>query len=337
MKNSNYKSFVGIDLSKKTLDYTILNGKEIMTQAKVANNANGLEKLKAHLKKLDISLSETLVCCENTGSCSYPLTIWSEKENIAIWIENAKAIKNSLGLVRGKDDKIDSYRIALYASRFEDECQLYCPPREEIKKLSKLMRTRNNFIKMKTQIRKRLSEAKDMQDLLSYNIMDKHYQKTVQEIKNSLDQIDQEVKNLINSDSQLQENFKIISSVEGAGPVTAIMIIIETREFTRIKDPRKMACHIGIAPFKNTSGTSVKGRTKVSHLANKKLKSILHMGAVSVAHGKGELADYFQKMLKKGKHVMSIYNAIKNKIIHRIYACVRDRRIYEKEYPKKDT
>ena len=90
-----------------------------------------------------------------------------------------------------------------------------------------------------------------------------------------------------------------------------------------------MACHAGVAPFEHSSGSSIRGKTRVSCLANKNLKKLLHLGALSVISGNSELAFYYQCQLKKGKNKMSVINAIRNKLLHRVYACVREKRLYQ--------
>lgn len=335
MNKSNYKNHVGIDVSKSTLDYSILKNKELVGQGKLENNAKGLKKLKKHLKESEIAFSKVLICCEDTGIYNHQLLRWCEKENLPVWVESAVAVKKSLGLVRGKADKIDSHRIALYAARFEERCRLWQAPRTVIKQMKSLLSSRTSIIKLKGQLQQSLKEYKYVGDFGSYKLAQKYFRKIIEEQKTALKKIDKDLKELIKSDKKLSENVRIICSVEGAGIITAAMIIMHSKEFQGIKDPRKMACHAGIAPFPNTSGSSLKGKTKVSVFAHKELKSILHMASVSAAYGKGELAEYRKRMMKAGKHIMSILNAIKNKIIHRIYACIRDRRTYEKNYAKK--
>ena len=330
--NSNYQFFAGIDISKDKLDYTLLKDKELAAQGQIANSSSGLNKLRKHLKQLGIPLSKLLICCENTGIYNYPLIMWSKHNNANLWIENAKTIKKSIALVRGKNDKDDSSHIALYASRFEDRCALYQLPREAVQKLKVLAKTRKNIIGMKTQIEQRISESKDMKNVIYLNVMKKHYKKVLADLKKEIKAIDQEIKELIASDSKLNEQFEICCSVEGVGPVLATEMIVESGEFERITASSQMACHAGIAPFAHNSGTSINKKPKVSPHANKKTKSLLFMGAMAVAHGSGELADYYQRKIEEGKHAWSVYNAIANKIIHRIYACIRDQRIYQKEY-----
>ena len=95
-----------------------------------------------------------------------------------------------------------------------------------------------------------------------------------------------------------------------------------------------MACYAGIAPFEHTSGTSIKGRTRVSHLANKSLKTLLHMGALSAIKNSEEIGAYYRRKVEEGKPKMVVINAVRNKLVLRIWACIREDRMYEKTYTK---
>ncbi len=96
--------------------------------------------------------------------------------------------------------------------------------------------------------------------------------------------------------------------------------------------PRKYACYAGIAPFEHTSGTSVRGKTRTSKKANMKAKSLLHMTALVAARFSDDLREYYERKVAEGKNKMNFLNAVKNKIIHRIFACVNQKRLYEKNY-----
>ncbi|WP_029038028.1 transposase, partial [Salinimicrobium xinjiangense] len=93
---------------------------------------------------------------------------------------------------------------------------------------------------------------------------------------------------------------------------------------------RKFACHIGVAPFSFHSGTSQRSKNKVSHRANKKLKTLFHMAALSAIKMKGELRDYFERKIAEGKNKMTVVNAVRAKLINRIFALIRENRQYEK-------
>ncbi len=99
-------------------------------------------------------------------------------------------------------------------------------------------------------------------------------------------------------------------------------MIVLSNGFLSFKNSRKFATYAGIAPFPYESGTSIKGKTKVSHLANKKIKTLLSSCATSAIRCNPEMKAYYNRKLEEGKHKMSIINAVRNKILSRIFAVV---------------
>jgi len=110
------------------------------------------------------------------------------------------------------------------------------------------------------------------------------------------------------------------------------MIIAKTEGFTAFTDPRKMACYAGVVPFDHQSGTSSKYKSKVSIYADKELKSILHLAAMSAIRLDNELRTYYLRKVQEGKNKMSTLNAIRNKIIHRIFALIKNKTFYQKDF-----
>ena len=99
-----------------------------------------------------------------------------------------------------------------------------------------------------------------------------------------------------------------------------------------IPEAKKFACYVGVAPFEHTSGTSVRGKTKVSKMANMTLKKLLHMAAMSAIQCNEELKVFYQRKVAEGKNKMSVINAVRNKLISRVFACIKHRRRYQKDY-----
>ena len=93
---------------------------------------------------------------------------------------------------------------------------------------------------------------------------------------------------------------KNMMSIIGIGRNTALATIIATGNFTRFDNPRKFACHAGCAPFRYESGTSINSKNKVSNRANKNLKRIFHMAALSTLRTKGEFRQYFDRKVEGG-------------------------------------
>ena len=330
-----YEYYLGIDVSKETLDVYVSKGKESVFHLCVSNDETGFKKLQSQLKKQAIPVQKTLVCLEDTGYYGYPFAFWAADNTYDLWMESPVAIKKSLGLVRGKNDKVDARRIALYAMRFQDECKLWQPPRQVLLKLKSLVALRTRLITGKRRFSVPLKEK-------AYSLAKKEELEVIaccnaalQGIEKSIKDTERKIDKLIRSDERLARMIKLITSIDGIGLQIATALIVATNEFQHVKNGRKLACYSGVVPFEHQSGTSVRGRSRVSHLANKTLKSLLYMGVLSAIQNSDELRAYYQRKVAEGKSKLSVINAIKNKQILRIYACIRDNRIYEKNYTLK--
>ena len=154
---------------------------------------------------------------------------------------------------------------------------------------------------------------------------------TIQGIEKDLKSIEQQLDKLIKEDETISNLFEKTTSVVGVGKVTALFLICFTNEFTLYENPRQLACYCGVVPFEYSSGKSVRAKPKVHYMANKTLKKQLHMCALSCISTKGELKDYFERKVAEGKNKMLVINNIRNKLIHRICACVRDNKIYDRK------
>ena len=134
--------------------------------------------------------------------------------------------------------------------------------------------------------------------------------------------IDVELNIIISENSGIKKMYDLITSIKGVGPQTALYMIVLSNGFLSFKNFRKFASYAGIAPFQYQSGTSIKGKTKVSHLANKKIKTLLSSCATSAIKWNPEMKAYYNRKLEEGKNEMSIINAVRNKILSRMFAVV---------------
>ena len=267
---------------------------------------------------------------EHTGIYKFPLVKYLIDIKAKIWIESGIQIKKSLGITRGKNDKVDSERIAMYAFSNAYRIKLWTPPRPIIEKLNALLVLRNRLLKSKKQLAVPVQEQKGFVDKDIEKLIKKHSTICLNNISKEVDKIDKEIDQLIKSDERIDKIFKLITSVDGIGTITASYIITTTNEFINIDDPKKYACYSGVIPFEHSSGTSIRGKNRVSHMANKTIKTLLHLSALAAIKGKGELYNYYMRKQQEGKNKMSIINAIRNKLVLRVFACVREDRPYEK-------
>jgi transposase len=329
-----FNYFIGIDVSKNELDFAVQKGNVLLFHKEIGNEVQSIKALGKELEKLpDFDWSKAVFCLEHTGIYNNHLLGCLYKKKAHVCLEAATHIKNSLGNLRGKNDKVDSMRIAQYAYKNRDELRLWAPKREIIQQLAHLTTTRCSLIEAKKILTVPLKEKNSFvkKSIVSQNLQ--LTQRTLNSIESDLSKVEKAIDQVIQSDPTLKHLFGLITSVNGVGKVTATQIIITTNEFKDIKDPKKFACYSGVAPFTQESGL-FKGKARVSPLANKKLKTLLHLAALTAIQYNQDLQRYFQRKLEENKNKMSIINAVRNKLILRIFACVNQNRKYENIYTK---
>ena len=149
--------FIGIDISKATLDVSILVP-AAMTDVhyqQFANGVKGFTRLVKWVKQQSNNLPQEhwRVCMENTGQYSLELNHFLHERGIWQCVENALQIKRSMGVMRGKSDKTDSKTIALYAYRFSDQLKQYVLPGKVLQRLRALFAQRERLVDMHRQLR----------------------------------------------------------------------------------------------------------------------------------------------------------------------------------------
>ncbi len=329
-----FTNFVGIDVSKSKFDLALIKcqDKEHIIQGVFDNTHKGIKSMSKFLEKEhNVQLSETIFCMEFTGVYCRPLTSFFVEQDCHVWIEMPVNIIRSLGLQRGKNDRVDAKRIALYAYKNQEDVKIWKPQRDVIIQLRDLLSLRERLITSQKALINPINELIAMGDKKGAALVRKNCQKTLSSIQKEIEQIDKELNDTIKGDPQLKELFQLATSVPGVGKLTALFMICFTNEFSMYANPKQLACYCGVAPFEHSSGTSIRGRTRVSHMANKVLKRMLHMGAMSVISRDPELREYYQRKVAQGKNKMLVINAVRNKIIHRLCAVIKRGYIYQSE------
>jgi len=318
-----YLVTVGIDVSKLKLDVRFvfdINSKE-HPHIIVANNEEGIRAIIAFLKTKKVQTCDALFCFENTGLYSMPLAIFFSKHQLDYWDIPAIEIKRSKGIARGKSDKIDAKDVAFYAITHSYQLKLCQVPEQDILKLQLLYSEREKLIKALHAMQASTEVASFLPKEIIKEVIAIN-KKTTAHLKASLKQIDERIAAIIKSNQSINTCFDLSVSVPGVGKQSAVYLIIKTRCFSRFDNWRKLACYAGIAPFEYSSGSSIRGKTKVSHLADKKMKSLLNMAALSAKKNDKEIGDYYKRKTDEGKNPMLVMNAIRCKVLSRVFAVI---------------
>jgi len=316
--------FIGMDISKQTIDICVLQGDK--RSHHVIDNATAAIQ---HFFTT-IALPETpYIGVENTGRYNWPLYTAMQQLNLPVYVLAPLHLKKSLGLTRGKNDKIDALRIAAFVKLHHQQLKPYTPCRKIILRLQVLLAERGQLIKIKKQLTTSYSGYNLLQDSELIALLTPKHAVLEATLNEQIKQLERHIEQLIASDEALHQKAQWIQSVQGVGKVLGWNLLVKTNEFKNITDPRKLACYAGVVPFEYSSGTSIRGKHKVSVYADKSLKTLLHLAAMSAIRLKGDLRDYYQRKVQEGKNKMSALNAVRNKIIHRVFAVIKHQRPYQ--------
>jgi transposase len=315
-----FKEVIGIDVGKLSNDVTIHSSQKCN---KFGNNIAGFKAMLTWiLQNINYEKSELLFAFEHTGLYSFPLSVFLTEKKLFFTIIPGLEIKRSLGIQRGKNDKVDAKRIALYTHRRISNIKPYTLPSKRLIEIRRLLSLRDKLVVQKAGYTANMKENTKFLKRSDNKLLFKVHENMLEVFSSEINKLDKELDIIVNSDTSLKNLFKLITSIKGVGKQTAMFMIAFTNGFTLFDNWRKFASYAGTAPFPYQSGISINGKTKVNHLANKKFKALLNMCATSSIICNPEMKAYFKRRKAEGKNGMSTINIIRNKILARIFAVV---------------
>ena len=330
---------IGVDVSKDTLDVALFRGKVDWNEGhvKVSNNESGYKELKKWLRSKQAEKQRMRVCMEYTGLYAHDFRTWLtglyahdfrtwlEKEDITYYMVDPKRMHNFApplsikGIRQTKTDKADAFRIAIYCSLFHNSMEPSRLPSPAFFKLKRLLAERKQYQKQVVLYKQQLH------DISVYDTVSSRMRKQ-EELKNlgrCVRQTEKEIGEIIESDAAVKKNYGLLLSVVGIGLVVAVTTIVLTENFTVFANPRKYASYIAIAPFPHESGTSVRGATRVSKQGFRQAKADLSVCVLTAIRLDPDIKEYWQRKKAEGKHTGVVFNAIKFKLVLRMFAVVK--------------
>ena len=309
---------IGADLSKESID---LFFHQLRTHLKIENSLKGFRQMLKWLRDQKTHPSQIMIVMEHTGLYSYQMEVFLHEHNVSFTKVSALAIKRSLGLVRGKNDKIDAQRIARYGFEKRDLLVAASKPIKVIERLKMLHSTRDRLVRHRASL---ICAIRQYEGILKPSdlIIQSHFG-LVKNFDKQIKKIEAEISTLITQDQRVNQNFQLLKTIKAVGKITATAAIIKTGNFTQFPTARKFACYCGIAPFEHSSGKSIQGKTRISHLADKEMKTLLHQSAKCAIQYDEELKRFYERRLAMGKSKKSTINIVRNKILYRMFSVIR--------------
>jgi transposase len=322
--------WIGIDVSSATLDFALLDGRGAhLESAQIGNDRKAVMKLLSQWhKRHGVEPSKSLICMEATGHYTLMLLNLVVDQQWHAWLAHPNDIQQSMGIKRVKNDKVDALRIAQYARTFHEKARLFTAQNLKLDRLKHLITRRNHLVRSRARHRTHITDLNRYMERpiqIEFDRMDKRQIKLEDQLVAHVDAL---ILAEIKADPQTERQYDLLRTIPGVGPQLAAYLVAFTDGFARFNTPRQLSCHAGVAPFERSSGSSVRGRTQVSHQADKSLKTLLHMSALVSVREPGELRQYYERKRGEGKKPILVVNAVRNKLVHRICAVIRNDKPY---------
>lgn len=310
---------VGVDVSKFTLDSVVMPlGAHLLTE----NITGGFKKWYKWVKQC-AKHNEVLVVMEHTGHYSHQFELFLQRQRTGYVKLPAVQIKQSMGVVRGKTDKVDAFRIAQYGWLRRETLNAEQYGAAELVQLKDLLSLRDYWVRLRSSQKARLKEMHGTGRLKKTDWMYKKQQQVINDFDQKVKAVEKQMVQLIKSQPLWWKNYQLLQSIKGIGKITAAYVIALTDNFTRFTDARKFNCYAGLAPFDHQSGTSIRTKSRVSHLANKTMKCLLRLNAFVAVRYNHDLKNYYQTRVSEGKSKMSVLNIIGAKLVKIMFAVVK--------------
>lgn len=330
------KNFVGIDVSKSFFDVALLKADgshDHSRHQQFDQTEGGFKKMRHWLKQQGVGIDhQTLFCMEYTGVYNSGLVRFLGQQEAQLWVEMPLRIKRSAGFERGSNDKTSAIKIAHYAYRHQDRCELWQPVNNTIERIKHLIAQRDRILNAITQLQVPVKELAQCGCTAEAKQLEGLQRKPLEALNKSKTAIEQAIRELIKEDEQLHKKIRQVQSIKGIGAITAVTLLAYTKGFTAFDSAKQLACYAGVVPFSKTSGSSIRSKPTVSPHANKKLKKLLHLCALTAVQNDPQIRAYFERKVGEGKNKMCVLNAVRNKMIHRVFAVIRDDRFFETNY-----
>ncbi len=316
---------LGIDIAKAKFDVE-LQFKDKPYRRTFCNQAADFAKLNAWLHQL--GAPQVHACLEATGVYGDELALFLHAGGHVVSIVNPAQIKafGQSELSRTKTDKADAALIARFCHQKRPAA--WTPPTPEIRELRARVRRLEDLQQMLNQEQNRLSSG-----LLSESIASS-LQASIAFLKAQIKQLLKQIHAHIQQHPDLARQQALISSIDGLAELTAAKLIAEFQDILGYGGGRPLAAQAGLTPRQHESGSSVRGKPRLSKIGHARIRKALYMPAVVAMRHNPIIREFAEHLRQRGKHTMLIIGAVMRKLLHLVYGVLKSGKPFDPHYLK---
>lgn len=314
--NTQEKMILGIDISKHDFDVALLRVNKFKNK-KFSNKPNGFAELVKWLQGLQVELSKVHACMEATGVYGDLLATFLHDNGCYVSVVNGARVKGfaQSELSRTKTDKKDACVIARFCDALNPDQWL--PPAQEIRELRALAKRLEALQDMLRQEENRVA--------VSDAILVPEIQGHIADLKVRIAKTKQAIDDHIDNFPGLRQQRELLESIPGVGPTTSAILLCVFSNIDAFSSAKKMAAFCGLTPRQRQSGSSIKGKAKLSKIGHSQLRKSLFFPAIVAMQYNPIIISMKARLLKAGKCKMLIVGAAMRKLVHIIYGVLKTR------------
>lgn len=317
---------LGIDISKLKFNVCLINLNGKLKHKVFPNTSTGFEQLTQWLSKQGVERLHA--CLEATGTYSEPLALFLHETGHRVSLINPAATKAfaTSRLSRTKNDRVDAELIARFCQAQQPPA--WAPPATEVRELQALVRRLESLIEMRVAEENRLSSGITVE--MVRRSVEEHLCFLNQEIKRTEELIRTHIKN----HPGLKQQSQLLDSIPGIAQTTAALLLSEITDIKQYRSARQVAAYAGLVPRERQSGSSVRGRTRLSKIGNARLRRALYFPAITALRCSPFFQSWAKGLAERGKSKMSVICAVMRKLIHLAYGVLKSEKPFDPQWAK---
>jgi transposase len=314
---------VGLDVSKATLDVTLIKADGQKHQTQFSNDDKGHKKLNQWLKKKEANRPH--ICMEATNIYWEAVAEYLHDQSYPVSVVNPARIKGFAmsQLRRNKTDKLDADVIAQFCQALKPK--LWLPPTPEQRHLRALVRHQQALQKSSTQYKNRLA-------VTTHSLVRDSIKTLIENLNAEIERLEEQIQTFIAQTSDLKEQQTLLVSIIGFGVKTATILLAEMYDLATYESARAAAADAGVTPAHYSSGSSVRRKPKLSKIGKTTVRGALYFPAITAIQHNPIIRDLKERLEAQGKEPKVIIGAAMRKLLHLAYGVLKHRNPFDPNY-----
>lgn len=317
---------LGIDIAKLKFNACLLNTLGKLKHKVFPNTAVGFQQLDVWLIKQ--GTPSVHACMEATGAYGEALALHLHEAGHQVSVINPAAVKAFAAsrLSRTKTDRVDAELIARFG--VAQQPPMWTPPLPEVRELQALVRRLEALVEM------RVAEANRLEAIITVESVKASVEEHISYLNRQIEQTQAAIRQHIKEHPGLRRQSELLDSIPGIAETTAAMLLAEITDITQYRSARQVAAYAGLVPRQRHSGSSVRGRTRLSKIGNARLRRALYFPAITALRCSPFFQAWAAGLRERGKCKMSVIGAVMRKLIHLAYGVLKTGQPFDPQWRK---